>query len=160
MDQKKNDLDRALATKDLELVRKYVPIPRHVRGFENIENDLTKNVIEKEIKLVEENLASYVIQREATRQKDFEKLQNDKNRQKDLYEAQVKKISSDAERAREKRDAISKWKRAHSAVGLLSPLHQFSELYLPVFLGVIAIGSLIYLIFHFPPPKPLSLPMF
>lgn len=152
MEQKRSDLEQALAGMDLQLVQNYLSTtPTRL---------ISKDVIEKEISMLKESLARYFVDRSTKRQEDVKNLENEKNNRRGLYEAQLKKFNSDEEAADDKRKSIVEWKRAHTTVGIVSPFHRSLELYLPIGVGVVAIISLIYLMLHFPPPKPPSLPEF
>lgn len=152
MGQKRSDLAQALTTKDPQLVGKIFP---------KLGRLPTPNEIEEEIKTLEKNVAPYQAQREAKRQMDLGNLENEKINRSLMHKALARKIDSDKEAADERRKAIVKWEQAHATGRLVSRPHQFLELYLPIFVGVIAIGGLIYLMLHFPPPpKPPSLPEF
>jgi hypothetical protein len=117
--------------------------------------------IEKQVRVLEEGRTSYLQNRETKRQQDNENLENEKNNWKELREALEKGLATDQNGFAEKRRKIMEWKQVHKRFGRVSPLHRSLEIHLPLLVGVVAIGSLIYLMVHFPPPpKPPSLPEF
>lgn len=159
MDQKKTDLEQALASMNLELAQKYVPIPRHVRNRGDIGSVINESAIKDELRMLEESRASFVIQREAKRQQDMESLENEKNSRKEIADASARGLEANENAFNEKRKHITEWKQAHKTVRRISPPHYFLEIHLPLLLGAIAIMCLVYLMLHFPPPpKPPSLP--
>lgn len=137
-DQRMRDLDQALA--------RYVPTPDEVL--------IPQIQIEKELLNVKESQQSYLSQREKKRQQDVENLENEKKNRRELYEAQARKLDSDEVDITEKRRSIIKWKRVHKTIGMVSPLHLFLEVHLPILLGAIAVMCLISLMLHFPPTAP------
>lgn len=153
MYQKRSDLEQALTKEDYQLAEKYIHAPQST--------SLDKGRIEKEIKMLEESLTSYLRQRETKRQQDVQNLENEKNSRNQMYEAGVRMLEINQSALDQKRKAIVQWKQAHTTIGIVSPFHRFLELYLPILVGVIAVGGLISLMLHFPPPPtPPSLPEF
>jgi hypothetical protein len=109
--------------------------------------------------MLKENRISYLRQRETKQQQDMDNLENEKNAKEELYRAQVKDLRNKEKAFKDKREHIIEWKKVHKFVGKVSLLHLFLEIYLPLLVGVASIASLIYLMFHFPPPaQPPSLP--
>ena len=146
-DQKIIDWDMALA-KDPG---------QHIRTSDGVLRD--RGDIEKYLKTLKESRTSILRQKETQHQQNVENLEYEKNNWKTLYDTQVKDIGTSESVIEEKRKALIQWKRLHSTVGIVSPIHLFLEIALPIFVGLIAIGYLIYLMSDFPaPPKPPSLP--
>lgn len=75
----------------------------------------------------------------------------------ELEESEMKNLEDTAVA---KNNTILKWKKAHKTERMISPFHSFLEVYLPVFVGLTAIASLVWLLFHFTEPIPPSLPNF
>ena len=84
MYQKRSDLEQALTKEDYQLAEKYIHAPQST--------SLDKGRIEKEIKMLEESLTSYLRQRETKRQQDVQNLENEKNSRNQMYEAGVRML--------------------------------------------------------------------
>ncbi len=104
---------------------------------------------------------TYLRDREKRRQEEIEKLESENNNWKYLSEASVRDLKNEEKDFQEKCRNIIEWKKTHKVVGRISPFHLTLEIWFPLVLGIFAVGSLVYLMCHFPPPpKPLSLPGF
>ncbi len=91
----------------------------------------------------------------------LEDLDKERNRFRQMFEQQESEIIKNEEIAFARNKTISEWKKSHNTERIISPFHSFLELYLPVLVGLAAIASLVWLIFHFPPAlRPPSLPEF
>lgn len=157
MDQKKNDLERALIEQKPELAMIYLPPVQQIRDFDT----LWKSIVEKELKMTVENRASFLVQTGRKRQEGIENLENEKNQRKEMYEAQSRELEINETLYEGKRQSIAEWKRVHALAGRVSPIHLFLEIQLPLLVGSIAIWCLISLMLHFPaPPNPPSIPEF
>ena len=159
MKKKKLDLDQALATEDQSLALKYIGLPRHLRN-RSIQWETMQSIIQNEIKTLEEVQADHIVNRESQRQLDIGNLTKEKKVWKEEFEGGVKMQEREEHELEDKRNAIAEWKRTHTMIDIVSPFHQFLEVYMPTVVAVIAVVSLIYLMFHFPLPAPLSIPEF
>ena len=148
-DQKINGVQQILANESDQYIR-------------TLDGTLTpRENIEKQLQLLQEGRTTYLQNREMKRQQDIENLENEKSHWKELSEALGRDLANNENAFKEKRGNIIEWKKAHKVVGMVSPLHLVLEIWFPLLIGALAIGSLVYLMFHFPPPpKPPSLPEF
>ncbi|OQW66502.1 MAG: hypothetical protein BVN28_00655 [Nitrospira sp. ST-bin4] len=86
-------------------------------------------------------------------------VEDARNRLDELRKAYTKELQITEGGLNQRRMQIRQWHQADKVVGTISPFHLFLEIYLPLLVGVVAIGTLTYLMFHFPPaPMPPSMP--
>lgn len=110
---------------------------------------------------LEDARMTYLLDREDRLLKEAASLKSEIDNAKVLSERLARDMTKDEKSFHGKRDNILEWKKQHRAVGRITPFHLALEIWFPILLGLCAILSLGYLMFHLPPPpKPLLLPEF
>lgn len=150
------DLEESELQKErAQLVRQRPTYPLQayiVRPGEKTADERLMAATQRRIELVQKNEANLKTKRED--------LEQERKNIMQMHEQEESDIKKNEEIAIARNNTILEWKKAHKTETIISPLHRFLELYLPLAVGLIAIVSLSWLVFHFPEPTPPSLPNF
>jgi len=119
-----------------------------------------KSQIEGSIDLLGKRIATAQQERDEARRIAIEDLDLHKLESTGLYEANVKIMDADEKELLTTIRSIGNWKRVQGTTQQMWKIRSFLEFVLPIIIGLTAIGSLIWLGFHHPDPKPISLPNF
>jgi hypothetical protein len=110
------------------------------------------------ISLLKGKRERYMKENDPRQREDFMNIENERYKQDESHRAQLKELAIEERSFIQKGRQIEEWKNALGLARHVSPIHLFLEIYLPLGIGVIAIGSLVFLMFHFPSPPTLSVP--
>ncbi|MCX5724030.1 MAG: hypothetical protein NTX84_05855 [Nitrospirae bacterium] len=116
--------------------------------------------IQGELEKLDRSWAEYSRDRQTARQKEVEHLQREQHRSKERQQARAANMALDEEAITAKRLSVSKWRHAQRGATVVTPLHLFLDVYLPILVGLTGLASLGWLAFHLPEPKPITLPFF
>ena len=145
---------------ELEAALKKVSGPHYVQ-IPSMNMSIDPGSIPQQITGVEKRKSEAVISRHSARQKELEYLKDEENRSEGNEKARQIELGKAMEALDLKRMSVSSWRQANKGATIVGPLHLFTDVGLPIFVGLTAIGFLTWFLFHLPPPPiPVSSPEF
>ena len=145
---------------ELEAALKKASGPHYVQ-IPSMNMSIDPGSIPQQITGVEKRKSEAVISRHSARQKELEYLKDEENRSEGNEKARQIELGKAMEALDLKRMSVSSWRQANKGATIVGPLHLFTDVGLPIFVGLTAIGFLTWFLFHLPPPPiPVSSPEF